>query len=89
MQKRGLFGLNRSNRDFTKKESWGKNRFNSSFPAALACYMSRKNLEAIYLKLDCNLKVIHSSISMEQLFGLPTDSENLFFAFERDLLFTP
>jgi len=51
--------------------------------------MSRKNLEAIYLKLDCNLKVIHSSISMEQLFGLPTDSENLFFAFERDLLFTP
>lgn len=31
-----LFGLSKSNRDFTQKECWGKNQFNSSFPASLA-----------------------------------------------------
>lgn len=43
----GLFGLepNRSNRDFSKDTSWGKNKFNSSFPAALACYMARACLQ--------------------------------------------
>lgn len=30
----GLFGLEhgRSNRDFSKEESWGKNKFNNAFP---------------------------------------------------------
>ncbi|RKZ70412.1 MAG: HindVP family restriction endonuclease, partial [Candidatus Parabeggiatoa sp. nov. 1] len=37
-----LFGIKHSNRDFSNKESWGKNQFNSSFPVALACYMSDK-----------------------------------------------
>ncbi len=54
-----LFGINQSNRDFSKKSSWGKNQFNSSFPAALACYMSCKNLQAVYLTLDHNLTVNH------------------------------
>lgn len=82
-----LFGINKSNRDFTQKETWGKNQFNSSFPVALACYMHDKNLEAIYLKLDDNLKVIHSTISIKQLLGMAPFSENLFFAFESD--YTP
>jgi len=30
----GLFGLNHSNRDFSQRESWGKNQFNNSFPAS-------------------------------------------------------
>jgi hypothetical protein len=34
-----LFGLQHSNRDFSQRESWGKNQFNNSFPASLACYM--------------------------------------------------
>ncbi|WP_242026087.1 HindVP family restriction endonuclease [Anabaena sp. FACHB-1391] len=34
----GLFGLTHSNRDFSQRESWGKNQFNNSFPASLACY---------------------------------------------------
>ena len=33
----GLFGLTNSNRDFGKADAWGKNQFNSSFPAALSC----------------------------------------------------
>ncbi len=77
-----LFGIEHSNRDFSKKESWGKNQFNSSFPVALACYMSDKSLENVYLKLDKNLKVIHDSISFESLFGIMPQSEELFFAFE-------
>lgn len=36
--KPGLFGIKRSNRDYSLKDEWGKNQFNSSFPAYLACY---------------------------------------------------
>jgi hypothetical protein len=77
-----LFGIENSNRDFSKKESWGKNQFNSSFPVALVCYMSDKALENVYLKLDKNLKVIHDSITSESLFGIIPKSKTLFFAFE-------
>lgn len=49
MQNPHLFGLNQSNRDFSKKEVWGKNQFNSSFPAALCCYLEDKNISANYL----------------------------------------
>jgi hypothetical protein len=51
-QKAGLFGINNSNRDFELKETWGKNQFNSSFPAALSAFLSSQNLDNIYIKLD-------------------------------------
>lgn len=81
-EKPGLFGIKHSNRDFSKKESWGKNQFNSSFPAALVCYMNYKGFDNVYLKLDKNLKVTHDRITSKSLFGLHPDYENLFFAFE-------
>lgn len=81
-----LFGLKNSNRDFSQKDSWGKNQFNSSFPAALACYMHSKNVEPVYLKLNSQLQVEHSKISVSELFGLNPLSEKLFFAFESDYL---
>ena len=87
MQKASLFGLNNSNRDFTQKYSWGKNQFNSSLPAALACYMHSKRLEPVYLQLDEQLKILHATISTAQLFGIEPDNNNLFFAFESD--YTP
>ncbi len=37
-----LFGIVRSNRDYSLKDTWGKIQFNSSFPAALACYLYSK-----------------------------------------------
>lgn len=83
----GLFGLNHSNRDFSQKESWGKNCFNSSFPAALCAYLSQRNLDNIYLKLDSNLQVIHSTIDTSTLYGIEPTSDNLFYAFENQ--FTP
>jgi hypothetical protein len=86
-QQPGLFGLKYSNRDFTQKQSWGKNCFNSSFPASLCSYTHSRNIENIYLKLDSNLKVIHSIISTIELYGINPVSDNLFYAFETQ--FTP
>jgi HindVP restriction endonuclease len=81
-EKPGLYGINNSNRDFEIRETWGKNQFNSSFPAALSAFLSKQGLENIYIKLNKNLKTHHSSITTSDLFGeLPT-SDNLFYAFE-------
>ncbi|WP_313934907.1 HindVP family restriction endonuclease [Nostoc sp. FACHB-280] len=86
-QQPGLFGLIYSNRDFTQKEAWGKNCFNSSFPASLCSYLYSLNLENVYIKLNSNLKVEHSSISTENFYGIDPTSDNLFYAFETQ--FTP
>lgn len=80
----GLFGLTRSNRDFSQRDSWGKNQFNNSFPAALACYMYSKSLEPVYLTLDEQLSVKHEKINVAHVFGMNPSSPNLFFAFESD-----
>ena len=53
-----LFGLSRSNRDFSQSDAWGKNQFNSSFPAALCCYMAHLGLPAKYLSIQ-NLLMSH------------------------------
>jgi HindVP restriction endonuclease len=86
-QQPGLFGLRYSNRDFTQKEAWGKNCFNSSFPASLCAYLHSCNLENIYLKLDSNFKVVHSRISTAEFYGIDPTSDHLFYAFETQ--FTP
>jgi len=80
--KSGLYGINYSNRDFTQKNSWGKNQFNSSFPASLSAYLHSKNFENIYLTLNKDLKVVHSKISTSDFFGLDPNSEDLFYSFE-------
>ncbi|MEM9538643.1 MAG: HindVP family restriction endonuclease [Cyanobacteria bacterium P01_E01_bin.42] len=81
-----LFGLKHSNRDFTKHKSWGKNQFNSSFPAALACYMGSKNINPIYLKVNNDLTIDRDEIPISRVLGLDYNSPHLFFAFERDYL---
>jgi HindVP restriction endonuclease len=78
----GLFGLEFTNRDFTKSKYWGKNQFNSSFPASLACYMHSIGINPVYLSLDLDRSVKHSKISLENLFGLPPLTDRLHFAFE-------
>jgi len=84
-----LYGLNKnhSNKDFSKSDSWGKNQFNNAFPVALCCYVHTKHVEPVYLKLGTNMEVTKGKISVENVFGLPPLSEDLFFAFESD--FTP
>ncbi|MGP1576725.1 MAG: HindVP family restriction endonuclease [Treponema sp.] len=46
-----LYGIKNSNRDFSNADTWGKNQFNSSFPASLVCYMDSKNLDLNYLSI--------------------------------------
>lgn len=83
----GLFGIKHSNRDFSQKEAWGKNCFNSSFPAALSAYLYGQNLDNIYLKLDDNLQIVHSTITTLNLYSIEPTSDDLFYAFESQ--FTP
>ncbi|MDA7857973.1 HindVP family restriction endonuclease [bacterium] len=79
-----LFGVTNSNRDFTQRETWGKNQFNSSFPASLVCYMASKNLKLKYIKLNGNSEVAHDYLDPEELLGLKYNNPDLFFSFESD-----
>lgn len=80
----GLFGISHSNR--TADDHWGKNCFNSSFPAATANYMFAHNVSAIYIKLDevdGQLKVISSTIPIKEVFNSGARSlDDLYFSFE-------
>ncbi|NOQ14020.1 MAG: HindVP family restriction endonuclease [Methyloprofundus sp.] len=77
----GLFGLLKTNRDFSKKESWGKNQFNSSFPASLCCYLASKNIDANYLSIQ-NGNYSPAVIKIKDVFGISANSKDLYFAFE-------
>ncbi len=81
-QKPGLYGVKYSNRDFVQADTWGKNQFNSSFPASLTNFMASKNLDSIYIFLDKELKVKHGKITAEKLYGIKPISDDLFFSFE-------
>lgn len=82
-EKPRLFGLSgKSNRDETKRSHWGKNEFNSSFPTALLCYMHAKAIKPVYIKMDNDLKTVHSKIAVPDLFGINPDDENIYFSFE-------
>lgn len=76
-----LFGLNKTNRDFTQKETWGKNQFNSSFPAALCCFLASKNIQANYLSIS-NGKLNTNFISIKDVFRIDPDDKDTYFAFE-------
>lgn len=82
----GLFGLRRSNRDFSRPDNWGKNQFNSSFPAALACYMEAQGRGTVFLHLQQG-EFERRVTSFTSLLGISPNAENCFFAFEAP--FTP
>ena len=77
-----LFGLKKSNRDFARKKYWGKNQFNSSFPAALMCYMYSKRIKPIYISLDKETVIKHTEVGVDEFFGINPLDENVFFSFE-------
>jgi HindVP restriction endonuclease len=86
MNTASLFGLTYSNRDFSQRDSWGKNQFNSSFPASLAAYLHHVGLPCIYLKLNNQLAVYHDKISTMDLYGVNPVDDGLFYAFESPYL---
>jgi hypothetical protein len=76
-----LYGLTHSNRNFADKHFWGKNQFNSSFPAALACNMRDQNIPAMYISMD---KVGGTELSEQDfsfIFGTDLPNSELYFAF--------
>lgn len=77
----GLFGLNYTNRDFSLKETWGKNQFNSSFPASLCCYLAAKKTKANYLAIGSG-QFQSQLIDINDVFRIPFNSDDLYFAFE-------
>jgi len=77
-----LYGITHSNKDFTLRDSWGKNQFSSTFPAALVAYMANRQVDSVYLKLDDTHEVVHETIDAKSLLGLDADSDDLFYAFE-------
>lgn len=79
--KPGLFGLQNSNRDFSDADSWGKNKFNSSFPAALCCYMATKGLPANYMQYSNGTFSI-TELEIKDLFSTDPLDGDTFFAFE-------
>ena len=80
----GLYGIEHSNR--SENDHWGKNCFNSSFPAATANYMLANNIPAIYINLACvngELKVVASEIPISEVYNCSDRGANdLYFAFE-------
>ncbi|MFK5976837.1 MAG: HindVP family restriction endonuclease [Sulfurovum sp.] len=76
-----LFGLHKTNRDYSKEATWGKNQFNSYFPASLCCYLASKNIEANYLSIQEGL-FTPSTIAIKDVFGIEADDNDLYFAFE-------
>lgn len=78
----GLFGQKHSNRDYTKADSWGKNQFNSSFPASLVAYMYSKGIKPVYIKTNKKNEIIHSEIGSVDLFGIDPLSEAAYYNFE-------
>ena len=77
-----LYGIKYSNRDFSQKEAWGKNQFNSSFPAALACYLYSKGLSAVYITADENMDRVMKTIDIYDLYKIDPLSDEIYFSFE-------
>lgn len=84
--KPGLFGIKRSNRDYSLKDAWGKNQFNSSFPASLACYLYFKNLKPVYYRTDKDMNRVLDYIGVDELFRTSPLGEDIYFAFETGYL---
>lgn len=80
----GLYGIEHSNRSSDKH--WGKNCFNSSFPAAMASYMMEHDIPAVYINLAENggkLEVVSSEISIREVFNCgDKHASDLEFSFE-------
>ncbi|MDE7326966.1 MAG: HindVP family restriction endonuclease [Lachnospiraceae bacterium] len=77
-----LFGIVHSNRDYSLKDTWGKNQFNSSFPAALACYLYSKGMKAVYCTANTNMNKNIIKIGIDELFGIDPLGDDIYFSFE-------
>ena len=78
----GLFGQRHSSRDYRYEDSWGKNQFNSSFPASLVAYMGSKRLSPVFICTNNRNEIVHKFISAKQLLGIDPLSDNAYYDYE-------
>ncbi len=78
----GLFGQKYSSRDYRYEESWGKNQFNSSFPASLVAYMGSKGIDPVFICTDRNNEIVHKHIPATKLLGIDPLSEDAYYDYE-------
>lgn len=82
MTQPSLHGIARSNRNFADPYYWGKNQFNSSFPAALACYMRSQGLPLVYVRYQDARSTSVGDIPVEHVWQSEVANEQLYFSFE-------
>jgi hypothetical protein len=75
-----LYGIEHSNR--AKKDFWGKNQFNSTFPVALACYMRDKGIKPVYISVSTNFEIVNTEIPFDDVFRTTLPNKDLNFCFE-------
>ena len=78
----GLFGQKYSSRDYRYEESWGKNQFNSSFPASLVAYMGSKGIDPIFICTNKKNEIVHRLITAEKLLGVNPLSDDAYYDYE-------
>ncbi len=77
-----LFGQKHSSRDYTRADNWGKNQFNSSFPASLVAYMYSKGLMPIYIRTNKKNEIVHTEIKSTELLGIDPLSDEAYYNYE-------
>ena len=78
----GLFGQKFSSRDYRYEDAWGKNQFNSSFPASLVAYMGSRGIDPVFICTNKNNETVHKYISSTQLFGVDPLSDEAYYDYE-------
>lgn len=78
----GLFGQKYSSRDYRFEDAWGKNQFNSSFPASLVAYMGSKGINPIFICTNKKNQIEHKYITAEKLLGVNPLSEDAYYDYE-------
>ncbi|CAB4133227.1 Restriction endonuclease, type II, HindVP [uncultured Caudovirales phage] len=77
-----LYGIAQSNR--SGDDLWGKNQFNSTFPASLCCYMRDKNINPVYISTDSSFvsKAKDTTITFDDVFNSKLKNNEINFLFE-------
>lgn len=78
----GLFAQKHSSRDYRYEDSWGKNQFNSSFPASLVAYMGSRGIAPVFICTDKQNQICHKPITATQLLGIDPLSDNAYYDYE-------
>ena len=77
-----LYGIEQSNRSGT--DLWGKNQFNSTFPASLCCYMRDKGIKPVYVHTDADFEThaTDTTLTFDDVFNTKVANKDINFLFE-------